>query len=303
MKPENGKLKLPLSSAPEIYNNSQQAWLKPNSNFDLSLIRWLFGANEEMAKALHLINDIKRWHNLLTEMDTLAVENKNGPLLVSPDEALKESHRHFSHLMAIYPLGTLNVEGTDNDREIINASLRQIDSLGSKFWDGYSFSWMACIRARAGQANRALESLEDYMDCTSRNGFHLNGPQRRKELSDYYGSRAFTLEGNFAASQAVHEMVLQSWGNRVRIFPAIPKEWQDVSFHQLRAEQGFVIDAERKGGKTIKVKITATIDQTLHLKNPFSKPEYESNIKLKKDDIGDLLCELKKGQTLVMTGK
>ena len=90
------------------------------------------------------------------------------------------------------------------------------------------------------------------MDCTSRNGFHLNGPQTRKDLSSYYGSRAFTLEGNFAASQTVHEMVLQSWGNKIRIFPAIPEQWQDVSFHQLRAEGGFMIDAERKGGKTIK---------------------------------------------------
>jgi len=302
MKAENGKLKLPLSSSPEIHNNSQKAWLTPNSNFDLSLVRWLFEANEEMARGLYLKSDVKRWQNLLTKMDPFAVEDNCGPLLVSPDEALKESHRHFSHLMPIYPLGTLNVEGTNKDREIIDASLKQVDSLGTKFWDGYSFSWMACMRARVGQGNRSLESLQDYMDCTSRNGFHLNGPQTRKELSSYYGSRPFTLEGNFAASQAVHEMVLQSWGNRLRIFPAIPKEWQDVSFHQLRSEGGFIVDAERKGGRTIRIKITATVDQSLRLKNPFSEVEYKSNIKLKEEG-ADLLCQLKAGQTLTMTVK
>ena len=53
MKPDkNGKLKLALSSSPEIHNNFQQAWLTPNSNFDLALIRWIFGANAEMADAL-----------------------------------------------------------------------------------------------------------------------------------------------------------------------------------------------------------------------------------------------------------
>ena len=55
MKPDqNGRLKLSLSSSPEIHNNTQQAWLKPNSNFDLSLIRWIFGVNAEMAKSLNL---------------------------------------------------------------------------------------------------------------------------------------------------------------------------------------------------------------------------------------------------------
>ncbi len=115
-------------------------------------------------------------------------------------------------------------------------------------------------------------------------------------------SAILTLEGNFAASQAIHEMVLQSWGNRVRIFLAIPNEWQDVSFHQFRAEGGIIIDAERKGGNTIKVKIPATVDQSLRVKNPFSQPEYQSNTKLKEEDT-DLMCQLKAEQTLLITSK
>ena len=72
-----------------------------------------------------------------------------------------------------------------------------------------------------GQAEPALENLRNYMDCTLQNGFHVNGPQTRKELSDYNRMRAFTLEGNFGAAKAVHEMLLKSWGGRVRIFPEI----------------------------------------------------------------------------------
>ena len=304
MKPDkNGKLKLPLSSSPEIHNNFQQAWLTPNSNFDLSLIRWIFGANDEMAKALNMGNDAIRWEDLLSKMDNLAVEVNDGPLLISSTEPLKESHRHFSHLMAIDPLGIINIDGTDRDRKIINASLRQIDSLGTKLWCGYSFSWMACMRARVGQADKALESLNNYMDCTSRNGFHLNGPQTRKELSDYNTMRAFTLEGNFAASQAVHEMMLQSWGGKIRIFPAIPETWADVSFRRLRAEGGFMIDAERKGGKTVKVIVTATVDQPLVLQNPFGQQEFESSIKLERGTTGKLSCKINKGETLVLTLK
>lgn len=304
MKPDkNGKLKLLLSSSPEIHNNFQQAWLTPNSNFDLALIRWILGANAEMAEALGTAEEAIHWKELLARMDDLAVRGDDGALLISPDETLKESHRHFSHLMAIYPLGILSIEGTDRDRQIIKASLEQIDTLGSKFWCGYSFSWMACMRARVGQSGLALESLKDYMDCTLRNGFHVNGPQTRKELSDYNTMRAFTLEGNFAAAQAVHEMLLQSWGNLIRIFPATPKEWKDVSFSQLRAEGGFIVSAERKVGKTVGVTITATADQSLQLKNPFGKEEYESDIDLEKQDNGNLNCQMKKGQTLKLSLK
>jgi alpha-L-fucosidase 2 len=299
MKPdENGRLKLALSSSPEIHNNYQQAWLKPNSNFDLALIRWIFGANAEMAEALGMDDAAIHWKDLLGRMDDLAVRGNDGTLLISPDEPLKESHRHFSHLMAIYPLGILNIEGNERDRNIIKASLEQIDTLGSKFWCGYSFSWMACMRARVGQSDRALESLKDYMDCTLRNGFHVNGPQKRKELSEYNNMRAFTLEGNFAAAQAVHEMLLQSWGNIVRIFPATPEEWKDVSFSQLRAEGGFIVSAERKEGKTVRVTIEATVDQLLRLRNPFGKEEYESDTELKRQNNGELNCQMKKGQKL-----
>ena len=298
-----GRLKLPLSSSPEIHNNTQQAWLKPNSNFDLALIRWLFDANAEMAKALDLNDSALHWKNLLAKMDDLAVDGEDGTLLVSQSEPLKESHRHFSHLMAIYPLGTLNIEGAGRDRRIIDASLEQIDQFGSKFWCGYSFSWMACMLARAGEADRALKSLNDYLDCTLRNGFHVNGAPKRKELTDYSNMRAFTLEGNFAAAQAVHEMLLQSWGNLIRIFPAIPEEWKDVSFNQLRAEGGFIVSAQRKSGITDHVTITATVDQPLHIRNPFGQHEYESDVRLEKNGNNQLSCYLKKGQTLHLTIK
>ena len=84
---------------------------------------------------------------------------------------------------------------------------------------------------------------------------HVNVPQTRKELTDYNNMRAFTMEGNFAAAQAVHKMLLQSWGNLVRVFPATPEEWADASFSQLRAEGGFMVNAERKGNEELQCQL------------------------------------------------
>lgn len=39
---EHGVLKLPLSSSPEIHDNSLRAWLAPNSKYDLFCVKMLF---------------------------------------------------------------------------------------------------------------------------------------------------------------------------------------------------------------------------------------------------------------------
>jgi len=277
---ENGRLKLPLSTSPEIHDNSLAAWLAPNTNFDLALLRWLYGALAEMAEACGDAPAAQRWKGVLGRLDDLAVETagpKNGPdvgpLMLSPNESLRESHRHHSHLMAIHPLGILNVEGTDRDRKVIAASLQQIDKLGTNAWCGYSFSWMACIAARSGDADRALKNLEVYAKAfVSRNGFHLNGDYKNLGYSGFK-YRPFTMEGNFAAGQAVHEMLLQSWGGVIRLFPAVPQAWKDVYFDSLRGEGAFRVSGRRRGGRTVWFRVMAEREGLVRVRDPFGGEE------------------------------
>ena len=265
----DGRLKLPLSTSPEIHDNSMRAWLTPNSNFDLSLLRWLFGALVEMAGDLGDRAAAQRWQKVLDRLDPLAVDPKTGVLRLAPDESLAVSHRHFSHLMPIHPLGTLHVEGTDRDRKVIAASLAQLEGLGTSAWCGYSFSWMAAMAARSGQPETAVGYLDRYLEAfISRNGFHVNGDYKRRGYSSFT-YRPFTLEGNFAAGQAVHEMLLQSWGGVVRVFPAMPGRWADAAFDDLRAEGACRVSAQRHAGRTTTVRIRAERDGQLRLRDPF----------------------------------
>lgn len=43
-------------------------------------------------------------------------------------------------------------------------------------------------------------------------------------------------------------MLLQSRGERICVFPAVPKEWPEAVFHQLRSEGGFLVSAVRERG-------------------------------------------------------
>ncbi|MFI5384592.1 MAG: glycosyl hydrolase family 95 catalytic domain-containing protein [Fimbriimonadales bacterium] len=261
----NGKLKLPLSSSPEIHDNTLRAWLTPNSNFDLALLKWLFTALGDEAQALGKKDEAKRWRAVRLRLDDFARE-PSGALMVDSKEPLTESHRHHSNLMAIHPLGLITVEGSAQDRRTIAASLEKLKALGTDWWCGYSFSWAACIYARAGMADDALRNLDLYAKAfVLRNGFHANGDQTKSGHSKFT-YRPFTLEGNFAAAQAVHEMLLQSWGGVVRLFPAVSSTWRDVSFRDLRAEGGFKVSAIRAAGRIRSVRIEATVDGPLRLR-------------------------------------
>ncbi|MBI5692096.1 MAG: hypothetical protein HZC55_18605 [Verrucomicrobia bacterium] len=294
--PRTGHLKLPLSSSPEIHNNTQRAWLPPHSNFDHALLQWLFLANAEMATALSRDAEAARWRSLRAQLGPLAL-NDAGVLLVAPGEALTASHRHHSQLMAIHPLGLLHPEDGADTRRIVDATLADVDRLGTSAWTGYSFSWMAALRARVGRGDEALRFLSAYREhTTSRNGFHLNGVITGSKISNYRG-RAFTLEGNFAAAQAVHEMLLQSWGGRLRLFPSLPSNWREASFRELRAEGGFVVSADVRDGRMRRATVRATVDQDLRLVDPFAGRDHESSLPLVRAN-GELRGRLRAGQTV-----
>lgn len=263
----DGKLELPLSSSPEFYDNSMQAWLPPNSNFDLAQLRWLFGALAEMATAEHNETAATHWQSILGRLDDFSISN--GQLMLAPGIPFTESHRHLSHLMAIHPLGLLTIDGDAEEKQLINRSVDSFLSKGTKEWTGYTYSWVACMLARIGRADQASQYLHGYLQgFVYPNGFHVNGDQSGTGLSDFH-YHPFTLEGNFLAMQAVQEMLMQSWGGQVRIFPAVPSTWKDVSFERLRAEGGYIVSARRAGGHTMAVTITATTDGILRLPNPF----------------------------------
>jgi alpha-L-fucosidase 2 len=302
---KDGKLYFQLSSSAEIFDNSPRAFLKPNSNQDLSMLHWAFEAMAEMAGALGKADDVKKWDTLRRKLNDLHVD-ENNILMFSSNEPFNQSHRHHAHTMAIHPFGTLNIDGSDKDRQIISATLKKMDQLGTKAWTGYSFSWFASILARAGQPELAFQYLTYYERAfILRNGFHANGDQIGAGLSGF-GYRPFTLEGNFLAMEAVHDMILQSWPVDIakdptpviRIFPAMPWRWHEASFRDIHAEGGFVVLAERQNNTTTHFMIRATKTGMLRVRDNFGGIEPRFNRKVEKDG-RDFVLRIKVGDTLV----
>lgn len=251
-----GKRTLPLSSSPEINDNRPEAWFPSITNYDLALIRWLFSATAELAEIMGKGDDAAHWRTVLGEMPDFSYGD-DGRLLIGRNYPLPSSHRHFSHLMAIHPLGLIDWTQGEKAQRTIRASLEELDRLGSDAWCGYSFAWLANLAARAHDGAKAEKALETFATAfVLRNGFHCNGDQSGKGYSKFT-YRPFTLEGNFAAAAGLQEMLLQSHTGVIEVFPAIPEAWKEISFGTLRAQGGFLVSAQHTGGKTTWIEIYA----------------------------------------------
>ena len=58
------------------------------------------------------------------------------------------------------------------------------------------------------------------------------------------------IETPLSAAQSIHDMLLQSWGGKIRIFPAIPATWKDIAYSVCARKGHLKVSASRKQGKT-----------------------------------------------------
>lgn len=301
----NGVLVLPLSSSPEIFDNSRRAFLRPNSNYDLASMKMLFLALSEMAAATGNPQAAAGWAATARRLGEFHTR-PDGTLLLDETTPLPGSHRHLSNLIAIHPFNTITMDGGGRDREIIAASLADWAGKGTRAWCGYSFSWMACLRARVGDAEAALRNLDIYARAfILRNGFHANGDQTKSGFSGFT-YRPFTLEGNFLAMEAVHEMLLQSWSGElgsgewgaIRIFPATPWRWHDAAFTDLRAEGGQRVSAKRENNATTWLRVIAGRAGVVRIRDNFGGREPKWNLHGVQKVGDNFEIKLKAGQRL-----
>ena len=288
--------KLPLSSTPEYNDNSIKAWFFNWTNYDLALVKNIF--ETVWAADLNLKKEIDAKYWLLQWSVLPRFSSNETGLPIAMNQNLEHSHRHHSPFMAIHPLGLLNVEDS-TERSIIENSLHHIEKLGTRKWVGYSFSWIASIYARAQNGDSAAMNLKRFAtNFVSPNSFHLNGDQKGGQYSDFT-YRPFTLEGNFAFAQGIHEMLLQSHKNFIEVFPAVPTEWKNISFKTLRTEGAFLVSAKKENGVPMEVKIKAEAGGVLRIKLPF-KTWINTGIDRSLIKIENGIAEMKtsKGQTI-----
>ncbi len=264
---DDGKLHVPLSYSPEWGEGDFEGYCS-DPNCDLALIRFLAGAivqgHEILSTAAPIV---ERAQAVLAELtDYVRDDNR---LLISAGRTLSHSHRHHSHLMAIHPLGLITRDGSDDDRDLIKGSLLKVRRRGTGEWTGWAYPWMSLIASRAGYGNMAWQMLDAYANgFIMSNTFHINGDPRIFGLSQW-DYEPMTLEAGFGAAAAIMEMLLQSYGGIIQVFPTVPDRWHDAYFADLRAEGAFLVTSRLDAGQVPFVRIQSEKGRTCRIRNPF----------------------------------
>ncbi len=269
-KGDDSKLHVPLSYSPEYHEGSFASLVK-DPTVDLAFIRWLGQAIIESEKALSEKDPLaERARTILDELVEYPREQRKGSLHIAAGVPLDYSHRHFSHLMAIHPLGIMSIDH-EQDRQRIDGSLDRIMRIGFGQWTGWSFPWMSLIAGRAGLNNMSWKMLDLYVDAFITNTtLHINGDPRVYGLS-MYQYEPMTLEGGFTAAAAIMEMLLQSHNGVIRLFPTVPVRWHHAYFSGLRAEGAFLVTSKLVNNQVRFIDIVSEAGKTCVIRNPWGE--------------------------------
>ena len=167
------------------------------------------------------------------------------------DEAnVWQGHRHTSHLMGLYPGFSID-PGIDAD--IFNAAVASLADRGDVA-TGWGRAWRTALWARARNAGRAYDSLRGFAHRTDAQRYDWHGGLYDNML-DAHATSVFQIEGNFGATAAIAEMLLQSRPDSLVILPALPAAWAGGSIRGLKTIGNHEVDLSWKDGRLTKLRI------------------------------------------------
>jgi hypothetical protein len=150
----------------------------------------------------------------------------------------------------VFPADQVTWFSPEPEKDLFRNTLRQTRHRGCN-----STIMLSVAKARFSM----LEALED-----ARNYYR---PEVQPNGMFHWPMHGFYLSESVGIAAMISEFLLQSVDHTIRVFPCWPKE-KDAKFTRLRAQGGFLVSAEQKAGKIVKLEITSTVGGKMRVLHP-----------------------------------
>lgn len=289
---DDGKVHLPYTRSPE-YGSGEDC------NFNLALFRWGLDTLIHIDQRYQIDDPLlPRWKDVLARLADYPT-NENG-FMVAKDFAFEQSHRHYSHLLMIYPLCEINIDQPEN-RKLIAKSVDHWINYPGTGNAGYSWSGAAAMYALQGNGEKAASYLDIFMRMQE---LYPKNPAKIHPTTMYTETPRIqpVTETPLSLCDSIQLMLLQSWGDKIRVFPAVPDSWANVTFDDLLAAGGFEVSAQRKDGITRFIRIRSIAGEPCILKTEMVPVRMEGidQSAVKRLSDGCLKIDLKEGEEVFL---
>jgi hypothetical protein len=292
---EDGTIHIKRSWSPEYPGGNGQ-----DINFTIGLMQWCFQTLLDIDEEHNLDDPLAaEWQNIVDNLVEFQID-ENG-LRIGKDIPFDKPHRHYSHLLPFYPLALVTPEEPDNAKMLrttldhwlyVIKNGEQKDS--AMPFTGYTATGAASMYACLGDSDKAY----DYLNFLIQHD--------RVSPTTMYAEGNPVIESPLSFATCIHDMLLQSWGGKIRVFPAAPKLWGDVAFRNFRTQGAFLVSAKKKNGVTQFVRIESLVGSPCFVQTDIPNPKIYINGKsAKKRDVrvddGMYQIALKKGGSVIFT--
>lgn len=301
------RLSLPVSVSPEFKGCRMDAWGR-DASFQLAALHCLARILPQAAGLLGQPVD-PRWARIGAELPPYTTITASAQRDYPEAQAtrialwqgmdLLESHRHHSHLGAIWPFRTVDPADPAH-AAVVQASMAWWVRQGAGMWSGWCVPWAAVLHARCGRADAAVSWLHWWRDVFTNIGHGTLHDADYAGVSMIHAGNQEIMQSDagMGALVAIQELLVQVRAeDEIAVLPALPRAWRALRFDGILTEGAFLVGATVAGGRTVEVRVTAKAGGRLRLRHGVRGGRVAGQ------PVGEVLERpLAPGETVVVTG-